>query len=96
MRLANRRDSNQQQIMSALGKAGCTVADTSRVGNGYPDISVGRTYRAGGSHTYLLEIKSSRDATLTPDQLRFRSWWKGHYAVVWDVESALIAVGIIK
>lgn len=93
---ARKVDANQRAIVGALRAAGCSVFVTSDVGCGFPDLVVGRHNYRGGSFTYLLEIKSSHKASLTAEQRRFRAEWRGHYAIVWDVDTALIAVGIIK
>lgn len=93
MRRAAKTDDNQQEIVSALRKAGCSVAVTSNVHDGFPDIAVGRAGK-----TYLLEIKDSKKPPsarkLTEDQERFHANWRGHVAVVNTVEQALKEVGL--
>jgi hypothetical protein len=81
----NRRDENEQAIVTALQRAGCLV---DRVERRPYDLVVGR---AGAN--YLLECKQ-RLATLTSSQIRFRFLWPGPYAVVRSPEEALKAVGL--
>jgi hypothetical protein len=93
---SHKTDTNQREIVAALRKAGCSVHVTSDQHDGFPDLVVGRTHRAGGSHTYLIEVKSGPRSGLTPAQKRFRASWRGHYAVASGVDEALIAVGLAK
>ena len=87
MRRLSRKDLNQNEIVSALQKAGCTVFDLSAVGSGMPDIIAGR---AGVN--YLLEIKCG--SKLTDDQVDFHKTWEGQKAVVNNIDEALQAVGL--
>lgn len=88
-------DANQNEIVDALRKAGCSVQILSGVGKGCPDILVGR-----GGRNYLLEIKDGNKPKsarkLTPDQVEWHSKWKGHKVVVNSVESAIKAVNDYK
>ncbi len=92
MRRAHRTDSNQQTIVNALEAIGCSVAVTSALGNGFPDIVAGRN-----GINYMLEIKDgdqppSGQALTTPEMI-FHTNWKGKISIVNSVESALVAVG---
>jgi Holliday junction resolvase len=95
MRRAARVDDNQAEIVAALRKCGCTVQSLAALGNGVPDLLVGR---AGVN--YLLEVKdgskpkSARE--LTPDELRWLHAWRGSAAVVETVEEALKEVGVLE
>lgn len=93
MRRAAKVDDNQGEIVGALRGAGCSVAILSGVGKGFPDIAVGRAGK-----TYLLEIKDGSKPPsrrqLTPDERAWHGAWKGHAAVVENVEQALRAVGL--
>jgi Holliday junction resolvase len=93
MRRAARIDANQPEIVEALRKAGCSVQILSAVGHGCPDIAVGR-----GAFNYLLEIKDGSKPPsarlLTNDELAWHVQWKGSASVVYDVPSALKAVGL--
>lgn len=89
---ACRVDSNQVEIVKALRKIGCTVTPTHTVGDGFPDLVVGRN---GINH--LMELKdgtkppSKRE--LTPDERKFHIEWRGTVHVVYSVEDALRVVG---
>lgn len=78
-------DGNQAEIVELLREIpGCTVAVTSAVGNGFPDIVVG--YRG---FNFLFEIKDptkpKSDQELTDDQQRFHAAWKGQVHRVFGV-----------
>lgn len=87
-------DRNQGVIVEALRFAGCSVAITSGVGRGFPDLVVGRR----GVNT-LLEVKPEKD----PDKRKMRlndlekKWhaaWLGTVFVVHSPLEALCAVGV--
>lgn len=92
-RRAARVDANQSEIVDALRKAGATVTPTHKAGEGFPDLAVG--FRG---YTYLLEVKDGSKPPsaqkLTKPQERWHGMWRGHKAVVCDVEEALAAIGI--
>mgnify|MGYP001587436239 CR=1 FL=1 len=92
---AHKVDGDQKAIVKALREAGCSVAITSMVGNGFPDLCVGRHHKNYGNHSYLLEVKRYRTGKLTPEQKEFHDTWRGHVAIVSSVDDALIAVGIV-
>lgn len=84
-------DANQNEIVAALRKIGCTVQILSSVGKGCPDILVG--FR--GKNT-LLEIKDGGKPLsaqkLTPDQIKWHSEWMGSVYVVNSIDQAIEAV----
>ena len=84
-----RVDKNQQQIVSALRKLGCSVAITSDVGSGFPDVIVGYNGR-----NYLIEIKSSK-GKLRKSQEDFRDKWVGQWAVCYSLEEVLKVIGYV-
>jgi Holliday junction resolvase len=84
MRFRGRTDSNQEAIVAALRRIGCTVAVTSSAGSGFPDLVVGRLGR-----NVLMECKSP-GGKLTLDQQDFHSTWRGHVVVVETVEQAVM------
>ncbi len=92
MRRAARTDRNQTEIVSALREVGCSVAVTSAVVNGFPDLCV-----SYAGNTLLMEIKdgskpkSARE--LTEDQVKFHLGWRGRIVLVTCVDEALKAVG---
>ena len=67
MRRAARTDANHATIRDALRSVGCSVADTSAVGQGFPDLVIG--FRGA---TMLIEVKDGSKAPsrrkLTPEQ----------------------------
>jgi hypothetical protein len=95
MRRANRIDDNQNDIVTALRKAGATVRVISQ-GEGIPDLLVG--FRG---ETILLEVKDGNKPpsarTLTPAEKKFFDEWEGGLCmVVKSVEDALEMLEGIK
>lgn len=94
MRLRARTDSHHKAIVKALRQVGCQVSDTSRVGQGFPDLVV-RAQKADIWRTpriLLMEIKEPK-GRLTPDQVAFIADWP-EVVIVRSVEEALAAVGV--
>ena len=87
-RRAARTDENQRSIVAGLRRAGASVAVTSIVGKGFPDLVVGAY---GG--TSLIELKNPSkpkcDRKLTEDQAEFRQSWKGRIITVETLQQAL-------
>ena len=81
MRKVAKADANQKEIVTGLRKLGFSVAVTSQLGSGFPDIVVGKNGR-----NYLFEIKDGAkppsQKKLTEDELKFQSTWSGQYDVV--------------
>ncbi len=75
-----RVDDNQRQVVKQLRQIGASVAITSMIGKGHPDILVG--YR---SKNYIIEIKDGSkppsQRKLTPDEIAFHKSWRGQIAV---------------
>lgn len=88
MRRAHKVDSNQRAIVQALRACGATVAVTSQLGAGYPDLTVG--WRG---LNYLMEVKPSVGAKLTEPEAVFHAAWRGQVHVVTSVDEALALVG---
>jgi len=88
-------DSNQNRIVEALRKSGCSVQSLASVGDGCPDLLVSRT----GCGNYLMEVKDftkpPSKRRLTPDEAKWHSNWRSHVYVVETVEQALRAVGVV-
>jgi len=88
-------DANQNEIVNALRKAGCSVQILSSVGKGTPDLICGH---AGVN--YFLEVKDGNKPKsaqkLTPDQVEWHSNWLGQVDVVNSVEQAFQVVGLIS
>ncbi len=88
MRKRARIDANQPAIVKALRQVGCSVLVLSQLGDGAPDILVGRAGR-----NYLLEIKDGErppsERKLTKDEQTFHNSWAGHKAVVGNIAAAI-------
>ena len=87
-RYNRRKDSNQNEIVLALEKAGCAVTDMSTAGEGFPDLIVSRA-----EVHYLVEVKSDFGKV---NQLQVDFHTK-HYPVyiVRSVDEALRVVGLL-
>ena len=95
MRRASRTDDNHAAIRDGLRELpGISVADTSDVGNGYPDLTVGWM-----GVNYLLEIKDGNKSPsrrqLTPGQDGFHAGWAGQIDVVCNLDEALKVLGLM-
>jgi hypothetical protein len=93
-RRAARIDSNQNEIVAALRKIpGVSVAITSALGDGYPDLNIGREGK-----TFLVELKNGlltpSKRKLSPDEEKFMKQWRGHYAVCNSLDEVLKVIGV--
>ncbi len=80
-----KRDANQGEIEDALTQAGYVWFDTSKVGRGFPDLTV-MTKRGA---IVLLEVKAP-GGTLTMDEKVFHFLWQGAPVLtVYSAEEAL-------
>ncbi len=88
-----RTDANQTEVVEGLRKIGCSVAVTSAVGDGFPDIVVGRTDINGEKKNWLVEIKDGNKPPskrrISPDQIEFHGQWRGQIAVVNSLDEAI-------
>ena len=86
MRKRGRVDANQNEIVKQLRRIGCSVAVTSMVGSGFPDLVVG--YKG---KNYLIELKDGTKPPsaqeLTSDEVMFKANWRGQYAKCNSIES---------
>jgi Holliday junction resolvase len=90
MRRRARKDLIHAEVARALTAAGGTVADTSQLGGGFPDIVYGR-----GGVTWMLECKDS-NGSHTPAQKEFIARWRGGPVLtIHSVQEALEVVGAI-
>lgn len=91
MRRAAKVDGNHSEIIKALRQIGASVADTSRIGQGFPDAVVG--FRG---KNFMLEIKNGELSPcrrkLTEDEKLFHERWCGSVHVVECVEEAINVV----
>jgi hypothetical protein len=83
-----RQDSNHSEIRDAFRERGFSVRDTHMVGDGFPDIVVGRY-----GLNYLVEIKDGEKSPskrkLTPDEHKFQDNWLGQYCVVESIDDVM-------
>ena len=74
MYVAKRTDGNQTEIVEGLRKLGYSVAITSMMGKGFPDIVVAKDFK-----TMLVEIKDPSQPPskrkLTADASKFHAKW---------------------
>lgn len=80
MRYAARADRNQKQIMYELRALGYSVRTTHRIGQGFPDLAVGKF-----SRTVLVELKMPGEP-LTADEHEFFDTWTGAAIVATTAE----------
>lgn len=77
MRYKLKKDEHHARIAAELKEAGFSVADTSRVGAGFPDMAIARNCVC-----VLVEIKTPNGLKTAlerrrPSQIRFATQWKG-------------------
>ena len=88
MRRRGRTDANQKEIVKTFRQLGFSVAITSMIGCGFPDILIAKHRK-----NYLVEIKDGRripsERDLTPDEEEFISEWRGAIYIVESVEQAI-------
>lgn len=90
MRRAAKVDVNHSAIVKAFRDLGCSVLDLSRMGQGCPDLLIGKHQR-----NRLVEVKRDKKAKLTDAQLEFFGAWKGHVSVVTSPDDAARVVGLM-
>lgn len=85
---AKRTDGNQKSMVQALRKCGFTVAITSSLGEGFPDLVVGKKGR-----TRLVEVKDPAKPPsarkLTEDEQAFHDRWPDKVIIALTVEDVL-------
>jgi hypothetical protein len=89
MSYAKKVDSNHSIIVKTLRDLGCSVFDTSRVGGGYPDLTIGKNGK-----TVLVEIKANEKSKFTPAQELFMMNWRG--STVARIDSIDGAIRLVK
>jgi len=89
---AKRIDLTQNDIVKYFRSRGCSVAVTSSLGNGFPDLVVSW----GLDRNYLIEVKTGNQDLTTKEQ-GFMEHWAGQYCIIRSVEEAqLFFEGEIK
>lgn len=90
---ARRTDGNHADVMKAFRKLGCNVADTSRMGGGYPDLTV-----AVGAAVALVEVKDGSLAPskqrLTDDEAKFHKLFP--VEIVKDLDDVARVVSLLR
>jgi hypothetical protein len=86
MRYKAKTDTNQDSIVKALRKCGCSVQILAQVGAGCPDLLVARH-----GFNYLLEVKGDK-GKLTDDQVVWHREWRGQVAVVRSANEAVALI----
>lgn len=88
MRKRARIDANQPAIVKALRQIACSVLPMHQLGDGAPDLLVGRNGK-----NLLMEVKdgdkSPSEQSLTQDEVDFQATWRGNYFVVRSVDEAI-------
>lgn len=88
--LPRKKDANQNEIVDALEKAGCSVVDASAIGGGFPDLIIGRH-----KITYLIEVKNPKTrGKLNKLQEKFFDSWTGQIDIAYTIEDAFRIVGV--
>ena len=87
-RLRAKVDGNQALIVQALRDSGCSVVCLHQLGGGIPDLLVATP----SGETLLVEVKSAQ-GSLTPDQERFLSAWRGRVEIIRDPDEIARLLG---
>ena len=84
-RWARKTDDNHQEIMDAFRAHAFSVADTSRLGQGFPDLVV-----AKGGINVLVEVKDGSKPPsarkLSEDEKKFMEAWRGRYRIIETID----------
>lgn len=87
--LTYRADANQPNIVKTFRKLGYSVKHAHSLGNGFPDIVVGKF-----DMTWVIEIKDGSKVPsarqFTPAQREFNFEWRGNRSVIKNEEEVLI------
>ena len=88
MRLKARTDYNQKLIVDQLRKLGVSVAITSMMGKGFPDLVLGYQNK-----NFLIELKDGAKPKsqkgLTMDEAKFFTAWKGSVCKCENIDEIL-------
>ncbi|HWT00202.1 MAG TPA: hypothetical protein VN256_08140 [Pyrinomonadaceae bacterium] len=100
MRRDGRVDANQPEIVSALVDGYFSVAYTTAIGGGFPDLVVGGSMPCPNCskkfrQNKLVEVKTLT-GTLTKEQQLFHPCWAGQLSIARTIDDALKIVGLIK
>lgn len=93
MRLKARTDYNQKLIVEQLRKLGVSVAITSMMGKGFPDLVLGYQNK-----NFLIELKDGAKPKsqkgLTMDEAKFFTAWKGQVDKCENLDEICKIIGI--
>ena len=93
MRVRGRIDDNQKEVVSQLRKLGVSVAITSMLGKGFPDLVLGYQNK-----NFLIELKDGAKVKskkgLTMDEAKFFTVWKGQCDKCESLEEICKIMGI--
>ena len=88
-------DANHGVIRQMYRDLGCSVADTFRLGSGFPDLVV-----ALFGQTHLVEVKDGSrppsERKLTEDEITFHNGWHAKVWVVKDIDGVIEHVNEIR
>jgi len=95
MRRKARVDANQKDIRDAFLAMGCSVADTSRLGEGFPDLVVGCS-----GVNLLIEVKDGDKPPsarkLTESEEKFMNGWLGQYTIIETEDQVIELVNSVR
>lgn len=90
---AKKIDNNQNLIVKQLRRCGVSVAITSMLGKGFPDLIIGRAGR-----NYLIELKDGNKSAsrkqLTPDEKEFFDTWNGQVNKAESFDEIALIIGL--
>ena len=93
MRVRGRIDDNQKEVVSQLRKLGVSVAITSMLGKGFPDLVLGHQNK-----NFLIELKDGSKTksrkTLTEDEAKFFNDWRGQVDKCESLDDICKIIGI--
>ena len=85
---AKKVDANQKSVVDSLRERGFSVAVTSALGKGFPDLIVGKN-----GFNLMVELKDGNKPPsarkLTPDEVEFHNSWLGKIVVANNVDEIL-------
>ena len=81
---AKKVDVMQSQVIQWYRDAGYFVFDTHDLGKGFPDLLV---VKPVSTFTFMVEVKSSKDDTLTPAEKRFHAMCPAYIPIVYDFDT---------
>ena len=88
-----RVDGNQKKITEQLRRLGVSVAVTSSLSNGFPDLVLGYKGR-----NYLIELKDENkppsQRELTKDEMKWHSDWRGQINTCKNLDEILEVINL--